>query len=417
MVSFNTFSVFTLASLLPAMVAGECKDPATGASITIGAWNMNGVNGTWRPARYDANNINAHNPSWTIPDETWSYQHGEMSDSGPNYYTQFTCSKLTFCNPEDIPDDGAEEAGGRKLIDAFSQQDIWKMTSKETFDNCDFTGAELIGTTSATTCVEVEKDDLVMEGEKSYYASKENCAAGQKLAVMISDYESFASQCAAIAGHTPASARLRGCDCDYNKKPFAVRYPTLCATAFQEKCMDLMMPGECCDTETCFSKVEVFETVEGKEHELLRRSDCNDDIPGNCYNQDGTATDMSVSGSTDCCYQTCSSCGSELASAASWETCTANTPADMTAKCGRLSRYSLEDFICDFSKCPEDSHWGSKNNAVWKYMGKMKPSDLTVPGDGVIDLVEPSAQSSTSGGSSVSMALGALLAGIVAALL
>jgi hypothetical protein len=245
-----------------------------------------------------------------------------MGKYGPNYRTQHTCSKLTFCNPENAPEDSGTSSGGRrKLVDAFSQQDVWKLASKELFDTCDFTGAELIGTTSATSCVEIVKDDLTSGGEKSYYASKENCEAGQKLAVMIADWEDISIQCAAIALHTPASGRIRSCDCDFNKNPFSARYASLCAKAYQEACLNVMQPGDCCDTSTCMSKLETWDTPEGKEHELARRVDCDDDIPGNCYNMDGVASDMSTDGSTDCCSQTCSSCGSELASGAVFEIC------------------------------------------------------------------------------------------------
>jgi hypothetical protein len=381
MVRFTNISALAFAiGLLPSLVSGECKDPITsGASITAGAWNMNGVNKTWLPARLDSNNVNTANPSWDIPDGTWAYAMGEKGSRGANYAPHYTCAKLTFCNPESSTE---VEAGGRKLLDEFSQQDVWMLASKEAFDACDFTDAELIGTTSATSCVEVEKDDLSTVGEIFYYASKENCEAGQKVAAMVQDYEEISSQCAAIALHVPASGRLRECDCDFSKKPFSANYPTLCAQAFQEACTAIMMPGGCCETGTCMSALEVFDTNAGQEYEIARREGCNDDIPGNCYNMDGVASDMSQDGSTDCCGQTCSKCGSELASGAVFEMCTANTPGNMTATCGRLSRYSQVDYICDFKNCPEDSYWGTKNDALFKYMGVEKPS-------AVVDVAEP----------------------------
>jgi hypothetical protein len=340
-----------------------------------------------------------------------------MGSRGPNYYSHYTCSKLTFCNPENAPDDTADSAGGRRnLVDAFSAQDVYKLTSKEMFDACDFTGAELVGTTSPTSCVEIEKDDLAAEGEKSYYASMENCEAGQKIAVMVADYEAISTQCAAIALHIPASTRLRTCDCDFSKQPFSARYATLCAVAFQEACMSVMQPGDCCETGTCMSKLETFDTPEGQEYELARREDCNDDIPGNCYNMNGVASDMSMDGSTDCCSQTCSSCGSELASGAVFEICTSNVPGNMTSTCGRLSRYSYEDYICDFSKCPEDSHWGSKGEAVWKYMGLEQPAtDIAVDDPEVMETEGDSSMSDS--GAASTFSLGVLAAGIVAALL
>ena len=312
-----------------------------------------------------------------------------MGNYGANYKTQYTCSKLQFCNPEGGPSDAEAVTGGRHLNE-FSQQDVWKMKDKASFDACDFTDSELMGTTGATSCVEIAKDDLTAEGEKDYYASKENCEAGQKLAVTIGDWESSASQCSVIALHVPPSSRLRTCDCDYSKKPFSARYGGLCAYAYQEACLSVMMPDdECCDAGTCLSKLEVWDTQEGRDHEMARREDCNDEIPGNCYNMNGFATDVSQDGSTDCCSQTCSSCGSETASGASFEVCTSNDPNNTTATCGRLSRYAQEDVVCDFSECPRDSHWGTNNNALWTYMGLEKPTtSLDPPGKGATDIAE-----------------------------
>jgi len=401
---FNTISALALSSLLPSMVSGECKDPALGISITQGTWSETGVNATWIPGRLDGNNINTQNPSWTIPEGTWTYPHGQMGDYGPNYRTLYTCSKLTFCNPEGVPDAEAD-ASGRQLLDQFSEQDIWEIPTKEEFDACDFTNAALIGTTSATSCVEIEKDDLTPEGELFYYASKENCEAGQKIAAAVTDYENIVAQCGAIAMHIPGTDRIRTCDCDFQKKPFSERYHGLCALAYQEACYSVMQPGDCCEEGTCLSKLETFDNQMGIDHELSRRETCDDNIPGMCYNMDAVATDMSGNGSTDCCSQTCSTCGSETASGATFEICTSNTPGNMTATCGRLSRYALDDFVCDFSKCAEDSHWGTGGDAVWMYMG-----------------LQSGAQSGTqsptqSGAASLSTVLGFLSAGVFAALL
>lgn len=455
------------------VVDGECLDAASGSSILDGAWNVMGVNGTWAtadPPRLDDHNIGIPDPTWTIPTDGWSYAQGEVGDYGANYASQYTCTKLQFCNPETgsdsstdddekeevVDDDDDDEdavwgcyrggkcgegthgccdcdldseeacaatgkdydpelkpiwtdgcgsictrrrlekkyrAANRHLmyLDQDSEQPIYKMASKEAFNNCDFTDATLIGTTGTDQCVEVAVDDLALEGDKAYYASTEEaCQAGQKLAVSVTDYESTASQCADIALHVPGSSRIRSCDCGFTKTPFSARYAALCALAYQDACYSVSMPddAECCDTDTCYSKMELFENEMGREHELNRREECGDDtIPGNCYNADGTASDLSQDGSTDCCSQTCSSCGSELATGAVWEPCTSNDPTTMTATCGRLSRYAQEDFICDFSKCSTGSHWGTGNTPIYLYMGI---------GPEAIDVVRPE----TNGGES-----------------
>ena len=230
-----------------------------------------------------------------------------MGDYGPRYMTQYTCSKLQFCNPKggsgDVDvDTNASTAGGRDrdrgrsrdrhrsrqlVVDEFSEQEVMQMASKQAFDECDYTEALSMGTTNATNaCVIISpKDDLTAEGEMEYYASavKDHCLAGQKIAVTVGDHESQASSCGSIAMHIPASDRLRNCDCNFDKKPFSARYSSLCAVGYQEECFALMADEEddCCESDTCFSKMELFDTDEGKEYELNRRTDCNDDIPGN----------------------------------------------------------------------------------------------------------------------------------------
>ena len=50
----------------------ECMDAeSSGASITEGAWNVMGVNGTMDPPVLDENNINTQDSTWTIPDGIW----------------------------------------------------------------------------------------------------------------------------------------------------------------------------------------------------------------------------------------------------------------------------------------------------------------------------------------------------------
>mmetsp|Transcript_23635 Transcript_23635/g.23894 ORF Transcript_23635/g.23894 Transcript_23635/m.23894 type:complete len:147 (+) Transcript_23635:159-599(+) len=91
----------------------ECMDAETsGASITEGAWNVMGVNGTMDPPVLDENNINTQDSTWTIPDGMWSYPHGEMGDYGPRYMTQYTCSTLQFCNPKGGSGGGGGDVGG-----------------------------------------------------------------------------------------------------------------------------------------------------------------------------------------------------------------------------------------------------------------------------------------------------------------
>ena len=386
---YNFFAIALLANLLVLPLAGAaapCKDPNENYTISEGAWNMLGVNETYDPVRLDANNINTQDPTWTIPDGTWSYPQGEKALRGNNFLRMFTCGILTFCNPEEPincagnegidPIAGAQRDGNQSVVGACSQQEVWKMKNQEAFDTCNFKDAISIGTTNSSHCVTIPFDHTSFIDQKNYYASKEHCELGQKVATTVVDWEETADQCAAVAFHLPGGMDIRNCNCDFSKVPFPMDYPPLCGHAFQEACNSVLQPGpECCEAGTCKSKLETFDNDMGIEYELARREACDDSVPGNCYNANGVASDRSGDGSTDCCTQTCSTCGSELGEGAIWFPCTSFLGKNMTANCGQLSRYSLQDFVCDFKKCPNTSHWGSENDAIYEYMGLPKPSE------------------------------------------
>lgn len=88
---------------------------------------------------------------------------------------------------------------------------------------------------------------------------------------------------------------------------------------------------------------------------------------------DGVSTDVNRQGSIECCTQTCTTCSSELFPGVEWNPCTSNDPDALNATCGALSRYDQYDgyppITCDFSKCPEGTHWHVDGEALQTYMG------------------------------------------------
>lgn len=265
----------------------------------------------------------------------------------PQFLNSHTCSILKFCPPEGT---------------AASRQ-IHLMKDYESTNNCDFSEARLLGTMGThpeDDCFEYsfEEDHELTE---YYFASEEGCANGQKVAVKIQDFAMTASQCAAIGLTT---SRIRNCDCRLQKKASTLSEP--CRTAFSDSCQDAVLEGSCCDTGTCISKYEDFNHPEGYNKEVDRRENCENSVPGLCYNADGIGTDTDGMGSKDCCKQTCTSCGTEMSPRALWKPCTALDADKKTGTCGFLSRYSPAPFECDFSKCEKNDHWHT-DKSPFKY--------------------------------------------------
>lgn len=88
---------------------------------------------------------------------------------------------------------------------------------------------------------------------------------------------------------------------------------------------------DCCESGTCISIYEDYTHPEGKAKEDERVAQCDDEIPGLCYNEDGKGTDTNRMGSTNCCAMTCSECGIQSAHTAQWKPCEAMNTDDSTA--------------------------------------------------------------------------------------
>jgi len=256
----------------------------------------------------------------------------------PQVRTSHTCSILHFCPPE-----------GETV-----PQKVYRMPDFEATNACDFSNAEELGSTLMSEmepCFEYafEEDHELTD---YYFSSQEGCAEGQRLAVQIFDYSMTADQCSQMGITT---SRLRNCDCRLQQSPSTLSEP--CRTAFSDSCQENLQEGDCCETSTCISIQEDYTHPKGKEVELARREQCDDDIPGMCYNEDGAGTRTNRMGSINCCAHTCSACGSELAPFASWKPCTSLDAESKIGQCGLLSAYDADAYECDFSLCESDDHW------------------------------------------------------------
>ena len=267
----------------------------------------------------------------------------------PSFLSSHTCSILRFCPPE-----GAVPA---------DSQIVYLMKDEDSMNACNFDTATEIGRTLEAEslvdgCVEyVFEEDH--ETTNYFFSSPDGCATGQKLAVSIEDFAPTAAQCKEIGNNTP---RIRNCDCRLEKKPSVLGEP--CRTAFSDQCEAMTVKKDnCCGEGTCLSRLEDINDPIGQQAELERQAQCDDSIPGLCYNEDGAGTDTNREGSTNCCTRTCTECGIEDNPFAKWKPCTSGNAGDSTANCGFLSRYDADAFVCDFSKCAEGDHWHPSGSA------------------------------------------------------
>merc|ERR1719321_229758 len=124
---------------------------------------------------------------------------------------------------------------------------VYKMASNESFQACDFTGAEQIQ----------EMDDKLPGGENyveypfeqdsidkiHYFASKIGCEDGQKVAVFImADYSDTYDACYSMGTET---SRIQHCDCDHQLNTYSMA--EVCATGFIDGCRSNMADDlSCC---------------------------------------------------------------------------------------------------------------------------------------------------------------------------
>jgi len=336
-----------------------------------------------------------------LTNNTWApgmyYPHGELvkcekgsrrcsdecAENGcPKFLGGHTCSLFRFCPAT------AESTGSS----------IWQMPDFEATDTCNFEGATLVGQTftgSVQGCY-----DYVFEEDHElkdyYFAAKEGCEQGQKVAITIEDGNMREDQCYESG---KLASRIANCDCTFEKKTTTISEP--CRTAYSESCLEHSRDDtSCCETGTCYSRLQDYEDPLGEAAEEARLEECVDDTPGNCYNEDAGATGNDGEGSIDCCGRTCSVCGIKQTPTSVWKSCTAYDSATSTANCGFLSRYDSEPTVCDFTQCPEGAHWHPDGAAFKKYF------NIIDDGTNVSSKAEASAAQMEKAGSTVVVAMG-----------
>merc|ERR1711935_98807 len=257
---------------------------------------------------------------------------------------------------------------------------VYLMKDEGTMNACNFADATEVGrtlqegATGEDGCVEYvfEEDHELKE---YFFSSPDGCADGQKLKVAIAEFTQTATQCKGIGNNSP---RIRTCDCRFETEPSTLGEP--CRTAFSDQCEFMTQKvGDCCEQGTCLSKLEDINGPIGEEAEMKRQEECDDSVPGLCYNEDGKGTDTNGQGSTNCCTRTCKECGIEDNPFAQWKQCSSGS--DSVANCGFLSRYDEKAFVCDFSLCEEGDHWHPNGDAYKKFFLTESP-DSSGPVEG-----------------------------------
>jgi len=140
----------------------------------------------------------------------------------------------------------------RFMFTEASGSDVYKMTNNDTFQACDFTGAEKVDVVSGMTGSAGEKiADYPFEQDSidqiHYFASQNNCAQGQKVAVLIiEEYSVTYDSCYSMGTET---SRIQHCDCDFSLNEGGMA--EVCHTGFVDGCRkELPDDTSCCNSDT-----------------------------------------------------------------------------------------------------------------------------------------------------------------------
>jgi hypothetical protein len=121
-----------------------------------------------------------------------------------SYMSVETCATLRFSFP------------------SASESTVYKLTNNDTFQACDFTGAEQITTggdlTTGDKFIEFAFDNDVLD-QQFYFASQSGCTEGQKIAVTVVETMGKSYQEGFKEGQQ--TVRVQHCDCDHAINPDA----------------------------------------------------------------------------------------------------------------------------------------------------------------------------------------------------
>jgi len=225
--------VFAIVSIGFADVEGACS--TDNHHPENGGYYIEGIAGVDKSVTDSKTGKFADNTTWA---PNTYYQHGEVklctgqfcsekdrTEGSKQYVVAHTCAFLRFSYP----------SGGTSTV--------YEMPDLAAFEACDFTSA----TERADNTKGDPHFDYVIEDDHEkkvyYFASKDGCASGQKVAVQVSDdYANNANQC---AGMGAGSSRIQHCDCDHQLKGTTLIDP--CHTAFMNACLaDMPDDKSCC---------------------------------------------------------------------------------------------------------------------------------------------------------------------------
>ena len=200
---------------------------------TNGGYYIEGVNGVDNDDR-GVDGRRADKTEWS--NGTY-YPHGEMK----------LCTGM-FCSEADRTVGSAQHvlaatcAKLRFTYTAGSGSTVYEMPTKAAFEACNFTGATLkCAANAGSPCdVHYEAND---EQKVYYYASKNACTTGQKVAVNLGDH--FSDNYAQCLGMGAGSSRIQHCDCDHHIRPTTTIEP--CLSGFLAGCKaDMPDDLSCC---------------------------------------------------------------------------------------------------------------------------------------------------------------------------
>jgi len=255
--------------------------------------------------------------------------------------------------------------------------DVWLLPNEKALADCDFENAELLaaeGLDDTTYNFPVEEDAEL----KTYlFASQKGCAAGQKAAVRVADFDGTGVAC---YGMGETSSKIKQCTCSNEDQDTPSTLSEPCHSQFVAGCLSnapVFAAGDdksCCETGTCLGNHINYEHPKGKTIEEGRKKICRNDIPGRCL----SSTDATIN---DCCTKTCEECGTDSDPFFQWAQCSTGFRNNNTGYCGSSSSGhgmgAMEPYVCDFSKCEKDHTWHTETPMYQEWVTTVDPPSAT----------------------------------------
>jgi hypothetical protein len=230
---------------------GECSaangHPENGGYYVTGFGSKRDAEGNRVMAHDDPDDPSTYGENWglTADDYTWSTGYS-YANAMPVSCTVMPAYDMYCVDITELYNFATKSTCAIMRFSFDDDSSVWVMTGNESFQACDFTGAEEIPLTgtlaSGSKYVDFPLEQDMIDNQY-YIASKSGCAEGQKVAIAVGhEYAETYNTCYNMGEE---ANRVQHCDCDHKVKTGTLN--DVCGAGYFDGCMS-EMPEEldCC---------------------------------------------------------------------------------------------------------------------------------------------------------------------------